>query len=552
MELRLLTTFLKVAQLQSFSKAAESLGYSQSAVTVQVQQLENELGVRLFDRIGKTVSITHYGQEFIPYARDVVSAAARAVSFTVEERDLTGTLRIGTIESIMTASFGEILPLYHERCPHVNTQLIESDTKTLSDMLMHNEVDLIYTLDDMGYDAQRIKLFECPQDIVIVASPKHRFASAKQLKLAELVDEPFVLMPQTNSYRHQFDVELAHQKLTIRPFLELESTSMVMQLLERSPYLVRAAALHGAPPRGRGKACHPAGHGLPHGAVEPAGTSPRQGAHAADPRHGRVYRAGGKDPAASRKLKTAQRKNLPPSCDGGRFASVNKNLVGHVRQEGDLTRSLDGLGELALVHRAGTGRAARQDLAALGQEAAKLRGVFVVDISALVNTELANFSAFAVLALISVKSQDCNPPLSKSERQVAVIVVQLGKRAAALGDIVISAIAAAVSRCRCARRCRARRVAAVAALALTEVDIGPPRPPRCGACRLHGRSNRRICRRPLTTAMLPLVKYLETNSAVLLHATMSMKSVCRSPPSRPPKSRSTASENDATGIWDWV
>lgn len=237
MELRLLTTFLKVAQLQSFSKAAESLGYSQSAVTVQVQQLENELGVRLFDRIGKTVSITHYGQEFIPYARDVVSAAARAVSFTVQERDLTGTLRIGTIESIMTASFGEILPLYHEHCPHVNTQLVEGDTKTLSDMLMHNEVDLIYTLDDMGYDAQRIKLFECPQEIVIVASPKHPFAAAKQLKLADLVNEPFVLMPQFNSYRHQFDMELAHQKLSIRPFLELESTSMVMQLLEHNPYL---------------------------------------------------------------------------------------------------------------------------------------------------------------------------------------------------------------------------------------------------------------------------------------------------------------------------
>ena len=119
----------------------------------------------------------------------------------------------------------------------MNTQLIEGDTKTLSDMLMHNEVDLIYTLDDMGYDAQRVKLFECPQDIVIVASPKHRFAAAKQLKLADLVDEPFVLMPQSNSYRHQFDVELAHQKLTIRPFLELESTSMVMQLLEHNPYL---------------------------------------------------------------------------------------------------------------------------------------------------------------------------------------------------------------------------------------------------------------------------------------------------------------------------
>ena len=301
MELRLLTTFLKVAQLQSFSKAAESLGYSQSAVTVQVQQLENELGVRLFDRIGKTVSITHYGQEFIPYARDVVSAAARAVSFTVEERDLTGTLRIGTIESIMTASFGEILPLYHEHCPRVNTQLIEGDTKTLSDMLMHNEVDLIYTLDDMGYDAQRVKLFECPQDIVIVASPKHRFAAAKQLKLADLVDEPFVLMPQSNSYRHQFDVELAHQKLTIRPFLELESTSMVMQLLEHSPYL-SVLPRYTARRRGRRPSRDPAGHGLPHGAVEPAGAPPRQGAHAADPRHGLLHCAGGKNTAASRGL----------------------------------------------------------------------------------------------------------------------------------------------------------------------------------------------------------------------------------------------------------
>ena len=58
MEIRNLVTFLKVTELNSFSKAAEALDYSQSAVTVQIQQLERELGVRLFDRIGKNVSIT--------------------------------------------------------------------------------------------------------------------------------------------------------------------------------------------------------------------------------------------------------------------------------------------------------------------------------------------------------------------------------------------------------------------------------------------------------------------------------------------------------------
>lgn len=237
MELRVLTTFLKVAQLQSFSKAAESLGYSQSAITVQVQQLENELGVRLFDRIGKNVTITHYGQEFIPYARDVITAATKAVTFAVEDRDLTGTLRIGTIESILMASFQQILPEFHRRCPRVKTELFVAGTRELAEMLLHNELDLIYTLDDMEFDPQRVKLFEVPEDIVIIAGKKHPLASAETLQLRELVNEQFVLMPKSNSYRQLFDAELARQKLEVRPFLELDSTGMTMQLLEEQPYL---------------------------------------------------------------------------------------------------------------------------------------------------------------------------------------------------------------------------------------------------------------------------------------------------------------------------
>ena len=63
MEFREISTFLQVAQYQSFSKAARHLGYSQAAVTIQIKQLEQELGVHLFDRIGKQISLTHQGQE---------------------------------------------------------------------------------------------------------------------------------------------------------------------------------------------------------------------------------------------------------------------------------------------------------------------------------------------------------------------------------------------------------------------------------------------------------------------------------------------------------
>ena len=105
MEVRNLVTFLKVTELKSFSRAAEALDYSQSAVTVQIQQLERELGVQLFDRIGKTVSITQYGKDFVSYARDVVSAIARASAFASSDSELSGTVRVGTLNSLLTASF---------------------------------------------------------------------------------------------------------------------------------------------------------------------------------------------------------------------------------------------------------------------------------------------------------------------------------------------------------------------------------------------------------------------------------------------------------------
>ncbi|MFR1801691.1 MAG: LysR family transcriptional regulator, partial [Faecalispora jeddahensis] len=68
MELRNVATFLRVAECESFTKAAEQLGYVQSTVTIQIQQLEAEICVPLFDRLGKHVSLTSSGQEFMVYA----------------------------------------------------------------------------------------------------------------------------------------------------------------------------------------------------------------------------------------------------------------------------------------------------------------------------------------------------------------------------------------------------------------------------------------------------------------------------------------------------
>ena len=86
---------------------------------------------------------------------------------------------------------------------------------------------------------------------------------------------------------------------------------------------------------------------------------------------------------------------------------ISLKSVCHVGHKSDLTCSLDSLGELTLMHSANTGGAARQDLAALGDIAAELCGVLIVDRGCLINTELANFSALAVLGIILIESQSC-------------------------------------------------------------------------------------------------------------------------------------------------
>ena len=96
MEVRQLNTLIRAAQFQSFSKAAESLGYSQSAVTVQIKALEEELGVRLFDRMGKRVILTAQGQCFLEYANSILDTIHNARRALSEDAELEGCLHIGT------------------------------------------------------------------------------------------------------------------------------------------------------------------------------------------------------------------------------------------------------------------------------------------------------------------------------------------------------------------------------------------------------------------------------------------------------------------------
>ena len=232
MEFREISTFLQVAQYQSFSKAARHLGYSQAAVTIQIKQLEQELGVHLFDRIGKQISLTHQGQVFYQYAVSIRNELEQAKNAVSDPSTLSGKLCLGTIESICASIFPDLLAEYHRLHPEVTISIVTDSPGVLLDRINENTIDIVYLVDRRIYDNRWCKTLEEPEENIFVASPDHELALAKrELELDEVLRFPFFLTEKDASYRHMLEQYLASINRSVKPFLEIGSTEFIIHML---------------------------------------------------------------------------------------------------------------------------------------------------------------------------------------------------------------------------------------------------------------------------------------------------------------------------------
>ena len=232
MEIRQLQTFVQAAQLESFSKTAEMLGYSQSAITVQMRLLETELNTRLFDRMGKKVVLTPQGREFLKSANKILYEVNKASKSMNDDRELTNPLHVGTIESLCTAKFPRILSEFHSLHPRVNLQITIDSPEKLIRMMDHNELDLIYILDTPRWDENWVKVMELAEPVVFVASAASKFAGKEKMVLDDILQEPFFLTEKHANYRQALDQQLALRRQFISPVLEISDTAFIIHMLE--------------------------------------------------------------------------------------------------------------------------------------------------------------------------------------------------------------------------------------------------------------------------------------------------------------------------------
>jgi LysR family hydrogen peroxide-inducible transcriptional activator len=201
MEVHQLRYFCAVAETGSFTRAAQRERVAQPSLSQQIMKLEKELGVRLFDRLGRSVRLTDPGQSFLPRARAVLWEL-KAAKDEVAERQSTvsGPVCIGVIPTIAPYFMPSRLALFSRKFPRTSITVVEDVTVRLMDRLRAGMIDLaVVALPARGHD---LESYELRTERLYAIFPKnHRLAKKRTVLMKELREEPFLLLRDDHCFR---------------------------------------------------------------------------------------------------------------------------------------------------------------------------------------------------------------------------------------------------------------------------------------------------------------------------------------------------------------
>ncbi len=200
MELQQLQYVVEVARQKNFTRAADKINVSQSTLSQQIAKLEDELGVKLFDRKSRTVGLTQVGEEFINQAKVLLEDLEKSKQIVQEYKGLVkGTLRIGAIASLGRIAFANMMTEFYRQYPGVKLEIVQVGTYGLLDRLAAKEIDVAFVIMPAEDQYRDIDFRHLAYDGYVLALPaSHRLAGKKTLDLTEIASENFIFHPATD------------------------------------------------------------------------------------------------------------------------------------------------------------------------------------------------------------------------------------------------------------------------------------------------------------------------------------------------------------------
>lgn len=234
MELRQLRYFVKVAECQSFSEASRQLHITQSTLSQQTRQLEDELGVQLFSRDSHHVELTDVGSAFLPSAlRALAEVEACVDSISEVTHMVRGTINIGA-----TYTFSPILKeailSFIKAFPQVRLNVVSQSMSDLMEMLIKHELDVVLSYKPSQHYAQIESHYLFDNELCVVVSDTHPLAGHKSVELADLTLHRMALPAPGLQARNKFDTLIHGTQYDFNVCLEINDVNALISLVRDS------------------------------------------------------------------------------------------------------------------------------------------------------------------------------------------------------------------------------------------------------------------------------------------------------------------------------
>jgi len=232
MELRQLRYFIRSADLLNFTEAAHALYISQSTLSQQVKQLEDELGMLLFDRVGKRVRLTEAGSLFLPYARQTILDAEGGKHVIDDLKGLkTGKLHIGATYGLTTL-LTPVLINFSKQYPEIKIVVDFGTSEDLFEKLKSAKVDFVLSFLQIEENEKFVSQPLYESRLCLVTHHSNEFAGKKSIKLQDLESIPLVLPGKGFNTRHFLDDVLVKSNIKANIKMELNDINTLLQLVE--------------------------------------------------------------------------------------------------------------------------------------------------------------------------------------------------------------------------------------------------------------------------------------------------------------------------------
>lgn len=235
MEVDQLRTFLLAADLQSFTQAARHLSFSQSAISQQIRELEDDLGLKLFERHSRSVSLTPAGEALRPRARQILEEVERAAdALSTYRGQLQGTVRIAAGSEPGTYLLPFALARFTERYPGLKGHLALLEPETLVQRIQKGDLDFALIeesrLPSRLHGWEKTPAFE--SELVLIAPKGHAWLKSGPIQAIQLSEAPLILPPPDHPVRHELhesfeQVGVNARALTVR--MEVETIEAIKQ-----------------------------------------------------------------------------------------------------------------------------------------------------------------------------------------------------------------------------------------------------------------------------------------------------------------------------------